>query len=283
MMFKRSEDLKFYLYISTSKTRMLFEQLSATTGRKKSFEWNFKLPSVSVKRSTTTDEKIDRDEMVKRVVEELESRDQLGTLKEPKSFIRDVFPVRWGLYDDCNSRPADEPALVYFGGLHDGTLLGMGGSSCHVVGHEGATSTWSRSSTPTLTRWLLSGLHNGERPRPYIPFGNYPREEEDEVYGAMALALHYLRPPTQQVEFVAKTIAVGETRGVESYIGVDSVKAVLATPLYVAQGELFNDNQVWGLSEKDWLLDNGRKPRTTKISRLDGHGQQKKVVNEGRE
>jgi hypothetical protein len=93
VMFKRSEDLKFYLY--TSKTRMLFEQLSATTSRKRSFEWNFKLPSVSVKRSTTTDENMDRDDMVKRVVEELESCDQLGTLTEPKSFIRYVFPIRW--------------------------------------------------------------------------------------------------------------------------------------------------------------------------------------------
>jgi len=42
-------------------------------------------------------------------MEELEARDQLGSLKEPKSFIRDVFPVRWGLYDDCHSRPEDEP------------------------------------------------------------------------------------------------------------------------------------------------------------------------------
>lgn len=282
MAFKRSEDLKFYLYISTSKTRMLYEQLTSTTARKKSVEWNLKLPVVSAKRSTTTDEKVERDEMVKRVVEELEKRDQLGSLKEPKSFIRDVFPVRWGLYDDCNSRPEDEPALVYFGGLNDGILLGMGGSSCHVVGHEGATSTWSRSATPTLTRWLLSGLHKGERPKPYIPFGGFPREEEDEVYVAIALALHYLRPPTQQVEFVAKTIAVGEIRGVESYIGVDSVKAVLATPLYVAQGELFNDNQLWGLSEEDWLLDDGHKPKTTKLSQLEGGSQTKNTVNEGR-
>jgi hypothetical protein len=62
-----------------------------------------------------TDEKMDRDDMVKRVVGELQFRDQFGTLKEPKSFICDVFPIRWGLYDDCNSRPEDEPALVYFG------------------------------------------------------------------------------------------------------------------------------------------------------------------------
>jgi len=270
MVFKRSEDLKFYLYISTSKTRMLHGQLTSTTDRKNTVEWNVKLPIVSVKRNTTTDKRREREEMVKGVVEELEKRDQLGSLKKPKSFIRDVFPVRWGLYDDCNSRPEEEPALVYFGGLHDGILLGMGGSSCHVVGHEGATSTWSRSATPTLTRWLLSGLHKGERPKPYIPFGGFPQEEEHEVYVAMALALHYLRPPTQQVEFVAKTIAVGEVRGVESYIGVDSVKAVLATPLYVAQGELFNDNQLWGLSDEDWLLDDGHKPRTTKISRPRG-------------
>jgi len=274
MVFKRSEDLKFYLYISTAKTRMLYEQLSSKTSAKKSMEWNVKLGVVSAKGSRTTEEKVDRDEMVTRVVEELEARDQLGSLREPKNFIRDTFPVRWGFYNDCRTRPEDEPALVYFGGFEHNLfqhplLLGMGGSSCHVVGHEGATSTWSRSSTATLTRWLLAGLQTGERPASaqYCEVGDLPsmREEEDEAFGAMAVAQHYLRPPTQEVEFVAKTLAIGEVVGMESFIGVKKATAILATPLYVAQAELFNDNQKWGLSDEDWLLDGGHKPKTTKL------------------
>jgi hypothetical protein len=252
MAFNRSEDIKFYLYISTSKARMLYEQLSSKTSRKKSIEWNLKLGIASIKGGKTTDEKIERDEMVRRVVEELQARGQLGTLKEPKSFIRDIFPIRWGLFDDNERRPEDEPALVYFGGFHDGHLLGMGGSSRHVVGHEGATSTHSRSSTPTLTRWLLAGLHEGKPPKMSAADR---RDDEVEVFQAIAVAQHYLRPPTQKVEFVAKTLAVGEVVGMEPFIGVRKAKAILATPLYVAHFDRPRDNQLWGLSENDWLLD----------------------------
>jgi hypothetical protein len=262
MMFKRAQEYKYYLYISASKTKMLYEQLPKTVDKKKNFEWGLKLGVASMKRSTTTEKTPDRDEMLNRVVEALGTADQLGTLEQPKDFIRDTFPVRWGFYNDCRTRPVDEPALVYFGGFEDGLLLGMGGSSCHVLGHEGATSTWSRSSTPTLTRWLLSGLEGG-RPTSaqWCEVGDLPsmRDEEDEVFRAMTVAQHYLRPPTQTVEFVAKTLAVGEVIGMEPFIGVKKARAILATPLYVALLKPPNDNPTWGLSEDDWLLDGDRK------------------------
>lgn len=261
MAFRSWDDYKYYLYISTSKTKMLYEQLP-TSASKKSIEWNVKLPVVSVKRSTTTERRTDRDEMLKQVVRGLEAADQLGTLESPKSFIRDVFPVRWGFYNDCQTRPIDEPALVYFGGFRDHLLLGMGGSSCHVIGHEGATSTWSRSSTPTLTRWLLSGLHGDGRPAvaEFCEVGGFPsmRDEENEVFQAMAVAQHYLRPPTQTAEFVAKTLVVGEVHGMEPFIGVKKARTILATPLYVALVEPPSDSPGWGLSERDWLLDDDR-------------------------
>ena len=66
MVLRRSEDFKFYLYVSTSKTKMLYEQVSHADTRKKSVEWNVKLPALSAKQITTTEEKVDRDEMVKR-------------------------------------------------------------------------------------------------------------------------------------------------------------------------------------------------------------------------
>ena len=255
MPFKSADELKYYLYISASKLRMLYEQATKDTNKKKTFEWGVNLKIASVKSTSARDEKVDRDAMLKRVLEGLEANDQLGTLAEPKIFIRDTFPIRWGFYNDCDSRPEGEPALVYFGGFQNNLLLGMGGSSCHVVGHEGATSTWSRSSTPTLVKWLLSGLQKGKRP----PTWDDPRSEECEVFRAMALAQYYLRPPTQTVEFVAKTIAFGEVQGMEPFIGIDKARVILATPLYVAQTDLiqihrFRANPVWGLTERDWVL-----------------------------
>jgi hypothetical protein len=48
----------------------------------------------------------------------------------------------------------------------------------------------------------------------------YPKEEreEDEIHRAIAIALHYLRPPTQSLEFFAKTLMVGDIIRVEQYI-----------------------------------------------------------------
>jgi hypothetical protein len=262
MRFKSADEFKYYLYISTSKLRMLYEQTTKETDRKKTFEWDVNLKIASVKSTSARDEKVDRDTMVKTVVEALGTHDQLGTVAQPRSFIRDTFPIRWGFYNDCDSRPEDEPALVYFGGFQNNVLLGMGGSSCHVVGHEGATSTWSRSSTPTLVRWLVSGLQKGKRP----PTWDDPRSEESEVFRAMAVAQYYLRPPTQTVEFVAKTIACGEVQGMQPFIGIDKARVILATPLYVAQTDLmqidrFRATPVWGLTERDWILKEHKESR----------------------
>src|SRR5580704_16746604 len=104
MVFKQAQDYKYYLYISVSKLKMLHAQVSAGTQKKKNFEWglNFKVASI---KSSSTNEKPDRDEMLKQVVEGLEANDQLGSLANPKSFIRDSFPLRWGFYNDCHSRP----------------------------------------------------------------------------------------------------------------------------------------------------------------------------------
>ena len=241
---------------------MLYEQLLASKGKKRTFEWSVNFKIASIKSSATKEVRTDREDMLKRVLDGLEASGQLGSLAEPKSFIRDTFPIRWGIYNDCEERPEDEPALVYFGGFDSNLLLGLGGSSCHILGHEGATSTWSRSSTPTLVRWLLSGLHKGKRPKVW----GDRREEEDEVFRAMAVAQYYLRPPTQRVEFVAKTIATGEVTGMQPFIGVEKARAILATPLYVAQLDLaqihrFRDNPVWGLTEGDWVLKEPKQPR----------------------
>jgi hypothetical protein len=92
------------------------------------------------------------------------------------------------------------------------------------------------------------------------------RAEEDEVFRAMSVAQYYLRPPTQKLEFVAKTIATGQVQGMEHFIGVEKARVILATPLYVAHTDLlqvhrFRDNPVWGLTERDWILKETKEPR----------------------
>src|SRR5207245_954264 len=79
---------------------------------------------------------------------------------KPKQNRRGIKSLILSAKDVPDTRPDDDPPLVYFGGLDkdNGVLLGLGGSSKHVVGHDGATSTQSRSVTPALVMALLRGL-----------------------------------------------------------------------------------------------------------------------------
>jgi hypothetical protein len=244
--FKNAAEMKWYLYRSDAKLRILYPQIAHRDIGKKMIEWKASAGFVSVGRRVETDRTVDEDDMLRAVIEELEAEGQVGTVYEPNSYIKGVMPMRWGMYDDCGRRDPDQGPLVYFGGLDEqaGVLLGLGGSSKHVMGHEGATSTYSRSCTPALVTALLRGIESG---LPQPPDTEDPRHGEDEVYRAMAIAQHYLRPPTQNLEFFANTLMVGETHACELYIGVPTVKVVLGTPLYVALIPPYPKDDHWGL------------------------------------
>jgi hypothetical protein len=73
----------------------------------------------------------------------------------------------------------------------------------------------------------------------------------DDLYAAIAIAQHYLRPPTQNLEFVAKTLTIGQVDGCEPFISVASSKAILATPSWVAQSPPYLDEEnQWGLDDQ---------------------------------
>ncbi len=241
---KNAADMKWYLYRSDAKLRMLFQQI-AKTGAKKAIEWKAGFSGVGLSRKSESNEEVDEDEMLKAVTERLEYDGRVGTLEEPNLYIKGIMSMRWGMYNDLGRRDAAEGPLVYFGGLDKDTpmLLALGGSSKHVIGHEGATSTYSRSSTPALVDALSRGIETGEFDRVY------PKEEreEDGIYRAIAIAQHYLRPPTQNLEFLAKTLMVGDIIGVEQYIGIDKTKVILGTPLYVALAAPFPNEDHWGI------------------------------------
>lgn len=149
--------------------------------------------------------------------------------------------MRWGLYNDDGLRPDNEGPLVYFSGYQDPFMVGLGGSSRHVVGFYGATSTGSRSATPALVSFLLAGIETGKPP--VLPSWKDEREELDDLFSAMAIANHYLRAPTQDLEFVAQVIINGDCQTLSHHAPASSMRVILGTPLYVAQ--------VHGLAEDD--------------------------------
>ena len=243
-------DLRYYLYKSTSKIEMLYEQIyeSSTHSTRRSASAGPSFASGTIE--STTQEVVSLDEKLRAVEEELDYRQLIGSLDDPKEYTRGIMPMRWGLYDDMGERPESEPALVYFGGFDkDGPLVvGLGGSARHVTGHQGASSTYSRSATPVLVKWLLAGIEHGGSPK--LPQWDTAFDMHD-LYAAIAIAQHYLKPPTQNLEFVAKVLTIGRVDGYEAFIGVSSAKVILATPLWVAQSPPYLDEENhWGLDDQ---------------------------------
>lgn len=243
---KKASDIKYYLYRSDAKLRMLFPQVGNCDGEKRTIEWKGSVGFGSFSRKLEYQESVDEDDMLKAVIAQLEADGQVGSVYEPNLYIKGVMPMRWGMYNDCGMRDPVQGLLVYFGGLDvdEKVLVGLGGSSKHVMGHEGATGTSSRSSTPALVTALQQGIESG---KPELRRRGDPRDEEDDVYTAMAIAQHYLRPPTQNLEFFAKTLMTGSTGGCESYIGISNVTVVLGTPLYVALAAPCPEDRHWGI------------------------------------
>ena len=62
-----------------------------------------------------------------------------------------------------------------------------------------------------------------------------PRYLRSLVFEAMIVANYYLRPPTQELEFVAKVITTDSRVNLSHYLPHEQFRMIPATPLYVAQ------------------------------------------------
>ena len=127
-------DLRYYLYRSTSKIEMLYEQIyeSSIHATRKSVRGGPNFASGTIE--STTQDVVSLDEKLRAVEDELEHRQLIGSLDEPNEYCRGIMPMRWGLYDDLGRRPENEPALVYFGGFDkvEPLVVGLGGSARYV-------------------------------------------------------------------------------------------------------------------------------------------------------
>jgi hypothetical protein len=221
--------LKYYIYRSKTKIEMLYEQV-AQPKKKQKIKWRVEVKPVS-RESETDDSEITLEDKLQRVLRELDDEEQIGSLNDGKPYIRATLPIKWGMYNDHGNRDDETGPLVYFGSTDDHLLFGMGGSSHHIEGYYGITSTSSRSVTPVLVNFLLHGLRDGEKPPSYR---GADRGEMDHAYEAMALANHFLRGPVQNLEFVAKVICRDQDCQLRPW-RPERGEGILATPLYASQ------------------------------------------------
>jgi|HubBroStandDraft_5_1064220.scaffolds.fasta_scaffold06411_7 hypothetical protein len=239
-MLVKSSELKYFLYISKAKLDMLHQQVAQSDGAKRTVEWKLdaKLASVTAKRETQKPigdkEQYDK---LKAVLARIEESGEVGTVDEPKSYFKGTLPMKWGMYRDFG-RPEGEPPLVYFGGKTRKTIFGLGGSTRHVLGFEGATATSSRSSTPYLVAHLLEGI--GISSEGWDAFN----AEYRDAFEAVLWATHNLHGPDQTLEFFAKTLLKGHAQ--EPIITKGKRKqCVLGTPLYVSLEKMHEPSKMW--------------------------------------
>ena len=230
--FTKANKLKSYVYRSRAKVDLLYQQVQRPKP-KKTLKWKMDAWLVSAEAELESPTEITDQQKLDTVVEALEKSKLVGSPEERREYIRGTLPMRWGIFDDAEFRPTTDGPLVYFGGIGDRLLLGLGGSSLHIGNPYGIGGTGSRSYTPILYRWLRSGLDSGQCPP--LAYHDEPDPEEYQIAEAMAIANRYLTGPIQQLEFVAKVLWRGEGYKLRPYDNDERGEVILGTPLYVAQ------------------------------------------------
>ncbi len=140
--FRNATDLKSYLYRSDAKLEMLHQQLPNKKDRRITWETKLGTNKLFISRKVERLNDFDATDKMKAVVDTLFKQGQIGLLDQPDfAYISGIMTMRWGLYNDLGERPTDQPPLVYFSGLSEGALVGLGGSSWHILGMYGLSAT----------------------------------------------------------------------------------------------------------------------------------------------
>jgi len=215
--------MKYYVYISDAKVDMLLAQIPHDAKQRLATEFKFDLKLLSASRKTETESDDNRFSRLDAVVTFIREYGNLGTVDEPDEYVEGYLDMRWGPYGEERD---EKGSLVYFGGITERTIVGLGGSMKHVIGNSGATNAHSHSWTPMLMRSIEEDLKFDERKQ------QSPDRAEVEAGGdrslqAVELATTEIKGPTQPLEFIAKRLLYG--RGYSK-----KKKVLLGTPLYVA-------------------------------------------------
>lgn len=198
---------------------MLLAQIDPALTRKSTSEVSLNLKIFGAKRGMESSEGADRIVRLERVLRYLDAFGDLGSVDEPGQFFWGMLPMRWG--------PFNGTSMVYFGGHTEHTVVGLGGSSKHVLGGP------AQPVDQALTRSVMPSLLDGLATDPEIGDLLAPGIEDDDVLRAVRLANEGLRGPTQNVEFVAKRLLHGPWPTPEPDQH-EHMSVLLGSPLYVA-------------------------------------------------
>ena len=219
--------MKYYVYISDAKVDMLFPQVPHEIKRRVATEWKMDLKLLSASRRTESESEDNRIARLETVADFIRQSARVGTVDSPCEYVADTLPLRWGDYGWDRKSP-----VVYFGGETERTIVGLGGSSKHLVGSSVTSAAEPHSAMPYLIKFLGEGLRqqeneSSEKPGSHVAIFPYPFTP----IAAVEYSILQMQGPPQNVEFLAKRLAYGP---VEKHAELKEKHVLLATPLYVA-------------------------------------------------
>lgn len=225
--------LRYYLYISRSKVDQLFEQVPRKRLGKIAKKLTIDLKVVKAEFGIDGDEEAQSLYAKARILERyfadtgaVTSVDDVE-LDEGPLFFAGSMPLRWSRYE--------AKGVVYFSGRTAKTLLGLGGSSRHVVGADEESPIKGVGSTyPDLVLALAREAEHDVAEK-YEPDATI-RLVHGEGLAGLLLAAELREGPAPKLRFLALPLAtavIPDDPNLQPFFkGID--RAVLGSPVYVA-------------------------------------------------
>jgi hypothetical protein len=229
--------LKVYVYVSDTKVDMLYDQIPPKTRDSMAIEWKVDLKLIGMKLSMNTPAQT-RYTKLEMVCAFIDAHEAIGTVDNPKRFFRGDMRMRWGAV-------GRESAMVFFGGVTDRTIVGLGGSLTHVIGGAGkadvelASTNYPSSTLPSIynslqqvTRKAGGLVLTAQDSRGYLSRSDSGSSRSEEDLRLIAYTTTHLQGPIQTLEFLAIRLQEGSFHMVGNQSAV-----LLGSPLYVASTE----------------------------------------------
>jgi hypothetical protein len=240
---RKDQRLRYYIYISSTKVDSFFDQIPLGLRKRiaADLKLDLKLISVTLRENVSNETRISKLAVVDKY---FENQPDVGTLANPRAYIRGRLSMRWGPWHTS-------PGLIYFDGVSQNALVGLGGSRSHVIGEPPAgqeAAAWSAGYNIIMALTKSGDIPELDEFRAFLnpaPGSPYEASEwagaaqdpPDAHLTAVQVAHRYMlekRYPSQEMEFFARVYFSGDppeppVEGDPKYSQV-----VLGSPIWVA-------------------------------------------------
>lgn len=222
------DSLKFYVYVSDTKVDMLYQQVPKRTLQKIASELSINLKlmtaglGATIKPSSWEETRYSKLKIVTKYLEEQEDIGAVDNLGYG-NYFKGTLPMKWGAPPEDRDRD-----FVFFAGSTAKTLVGLGGSTQHLIGTTKVPNDNRFYSWPSSLSYILTALEKYSlSPKKFTE-----NEAEAQALWGTEVAIISAHGISQNVEFLAVKYFFG---GVQSTrLGITQTWVVLGSPLYVA-------------------------------------------------